>query len=293
MKKTLLFLLIGFTSVVFAFTQDIPAYRIFNADGQRVKYQQMIRELQHADFVFYGELHNNPIAHWLELEITRDLFTRHDSSDVVLGAEMFESDNQLILNEYLSGLISQSRFEAECRLWPNYATDYKTLVLLAKENHLRFVATNVPRRYAAVVAKKGFEGLNALSDAARQLLPPLPVLYNPEVPCYKNMLSMGGMGGMGAHVNVNFPKAQALKDATMANFINRNWQPGELFIHYNGSYHSDHHEGIVWYLEKLQPEARIKVITTVSQGSLQKLEEQYLGKGDYIVVVPERMTTTY
>jgi len=41
----------------------------------------------------------------------------------LLGAEMFESDNQLILNEFMKGKISKSSFESEMRLWKNYSTD--------------------------------------------------------------------------------------------------------------------------------------------------------------------------
>lgn len=82
-----------------------------------------------------------------------------EKDNLILGAEMFESDNQVILNEYLAGLISQSSFENEARLWPNYKTDYKPLVEFAKTNKLQFVASNVPRRYASLVNSKGFEDL--------------------------------------------------------------------------------------------------------------------------------------
>ncbi len=269
--------------------QELPAYRIFDGVGDRVKYQQMVKELKSADFIFFGELHNNAIAHWLQLEVTR--YLHEEAGDrLVLGAEMFESDNQVILDEYLQGLISEGRFEAECRLWPNYKTDYKPLVLLAREKGLPFIATNVPRRYASMVASRGLEGLEALSPVALHWLPPLPIEYDPEVPCYKNMMKMGGMSG---HANENLPKAQAIKDATMAHFIGQNWQQGKVFIHYNGSYHSDRHEGIVWYLKRQFPEAKILVISTVTQEDVNKPLEEHIGKGNFLLVVNERVTTTY
>jgi len=44
----------------------------------------------------------------------------------MLGAEMFESDNQLIMDEYMTGKIKNLKnFEDEAKLWPNYQTDYK------------------------------------------------------------------------------------------------------------------------------------------------------------------------
>jgi uncharacterized iron-regulated protein len=49
-------------------------------------------------------------------------------------------------------------------LWTNFKTDYKPLVDLAKENKLNFVASNVPRSFAKLVYKGGFEALDSLSD---------------------------------------------------------------------------------------------------------------------------------
>ena len=98
-----------------------------------------------------------------------------NNGDITLGAEMFEADNQLILNEYLSGHISEKSFKKEARLWPNYSTDYAPLVDFAKDSNLIFVATNIPRRYASVVYKRGFQGLDELDAQAKLYIAPLPV----------------------------------------------------------------------------------------------------------------------
>jgi uncharacterized iron-regulated protein len=330
-------------AIVFALVvnaQDKPAYQIFTGNGNDVKYSKMMKDLQDADFVFYGELHNNAIAHWLELEITRDLYEVR-GQNLVLGAEMFETDNQILIDELFRGFITEKKFAEDCRLWKNYPTDYKPLLMFAKTKKIPFVATNVPRRYASLVASKGLEALDSLSAEAKAFLPPLPIAFDPEVPCYKNMLSMmeekpdtttaksvtkvaampampgmpapaGAMpapaaampaasdkmpasvgSAMSAHNGQNVVKAQAIKDATMAWFMNKYYKSGNQFIHYNGSYHSDSHEGIIWYLKKLQPNAKIVVITTVSQDELKELEKEGKGKGDYVVVVQSRMTNTY
>lgn len=131
------------------------------------------------------------------------------------------------------------------RLWKNYPTDYAPLVNFAKENNIVFAATNVPRRYASMVTKGGFQVLDTISAKEKTWIAPLPIAYNAELPGYKNMLTM-----MPGHVGENFPKAQAIKDATMAYFILQYYRPGSLFIHYNGSHHSENYEGIVWYLKR-------------------------------------------
>lgn len=275
--------------LLLSFKADKPAYTLFTGEGKQVKYEKMMQEIEGADIVFFGELHDNPIAHWLELEVTTDLHKKKGSG-LVLGAEMFESDNQLLVDEYTSSIYDAAKFEAEVKLWKNYKTDYKPLVDLARKNNLKFVATNIPRRYASMVSRGGFEVLDSLADEAKALIAPLPMKYDPEVKCYKDMLSMEGMGG---HVSQNFPKAQAAKDATMAHFILQNLTAGKTMIHYNGSYHSSNFEGIIWYLKEARPSLRIKTIETVLQDNVGELEEGNRSIADFVVAIPSNMTSTY
>ncbi|MGV9014008.1 MAG: ChaN family lipoprotein, partial [Flavobacteriales bacterium] len=107
-----------------------PAYALFNAKGKKISHKQFLRTVEDADVVLFGEQHNNPIAHWLELVVAQDL-AAHGS--LVMGAEMIEADNQTELDQYLRGGIDQAAFDTLARLWPNYATDYAALVDLAKE----------------------------------------------------------------------------------------------------------------------------------------------------------------
>ncbi len=287
MKKNQLFLIV-LVFVFAAFKADKPAYSLFNKDGKSVKYAKMLKQIEDADIVLFGELHYNPIAHWLQLELTKDLYELKKDK-LVLGAEMFESDDQVILNEYLDSVITSSSFESEVRLWPNYKTDYKPLVEFANKNRLKFIATNVPRRYASLVNKKGFEGLEELSDEALSFLPPLPINYDAELNCYKSMMEMAGMG---SHVTPNFPKAQAIKDATMAHFILENWSDGKTFLHYHGAYHSANFESIYWHLKQANPDLNIVTLTTVSQKDVAELTEENTGEADYTICVDEDMTST-
>jgi uncharacterized iron-regulated protein len=274
--------------------QDKPAYKVFTGTGKKSDYKDLLKDAGKADVVFFGELHDNPVAHWLELEITKDIHT-DKGKDLILAAEMFETDNQLIIDEYFSDIIKESSFEKEVRLWKNYQTDYKPLISFAKENGLRFVASNIPRRYASIVASGGFEALQKLSPEALKYIAPLPVEYDPELPCYKDMLSMDGAigGGTESKVNENLPKAQAMKDATMARSIVNSRSAGQTVIHYNGSYHSDRHMGIIWYLDKYNPGVKVMTITTVLQDDMDKMNEESLGLADYVIVIPSSMTRTY
>jgi uncharacterized iron-regulated protein len=235
--------------------------------------------------VLFGELHNNPISHWLELEVTQACAEKRN---LVLGAEMFEQDNQTALSNYLQGKITRKGLDTSARLWNNYKTDYAPLVNFAKEKNIAFIATNIPRKYASQVSKGGFEILSNLSDQEKSWIAPLPIAYDANLPGYQKMLTM-----MGEHTSPNMPKAQAIKDATMAHFIFKNWSPGQLFIHYNGSYHSDFHEGISWYLKRSKADIKIATIATVTQKEIDSLLPEHFLKADYIICVEEDMTSTY
>jgi uncharacterized iron-regulated protein len=289
MKRRVTIILVLFV-LAGAMKIDKPAYRIFDLKGKAAEYDDVLKSALKSDIVFFGELHNSPICHWLEIELTKDLFAE-EKENLVMGAEMFESDNQLILNEYLSGRVKEKSFEDEAKLWDNYKTDYKPLVLFALENKIPFIATNVPRRYASLVNKSGFEGLDSLSDAAKAFLPPLPVPYDPDLKGYKDMIQM--MGGPESHVTPNISKAQAIKDATMAHFILQNRKDGQVFIHFNGTYHSNNFEGIVWYMRQSDPDLKIMTIASVEQDSLDFLNEENLNLADFTICIPTSMGKSY
>lgn len=287
-------LFIFFSLLILTFnllSQTKPAYLIYDTAGNAITYNQMLETLKQADIVFFGELHNNPICHWLEYEVLKDLINARDKK-VVVGAEMFESDNQLVINELFQHLIPMSKWEENVRLWPNYRTDYKPIVDLCYENGISLIATNIPRRYAAKVASGGFESLDSLSEEAKKYIAPLPIKYDENLACYKNMMSMGGMGKM--HANTNLPKAQAIKDATMAHFILKYLPNKWLFYHFNGAYHSDNFEGIVWYLKQYRNDLKIITISSIETDDVTKPNKEELsGRANFIITISSTMTKTY
>ncbi|MEM7161218.1 MAG: ChaN family lipoprotein [Bacteroidota bacterium] len=258
---------------------------IYNSNGKKTSYKKMLKALEKKDVILFGELHNDPIAHWLQFEMTADLYQQRK---LVLGAEMLEADNQIELNDYLTGIITFHEFDSIARLWNNYKTDYAPLVDFAKENEIRFIATNIPRRYANRVYKRGFETLDSLSQKEKKWIAPLPIPFDSELPNYKKILTM-----MGDHGSPKLVMAQAIKDATMANFILKNHQEGSLFIHYNGAFHSNNYEGILWYLKRDRSDLDFGTISTVLQRNVHEFLKENRGLADFIICVDENMTRTY
>ena len=279
------FILFCFIIYSFSFAQNKMPYQIFDKNGKVSSYNALIKTSAQAEIVLFGEYHDNSIIHWLELEFAKDLQLK---KKLIFGAEMLEADNQTQLKQYLKGEIDQKQLDSTARLWPNYKTDYQPLVDFAKEKNIPFIATNIPRKYASMVYKKGFESLEVLGETEKSFIAPLPISYDSNLPGYKKMVEeMEGHGGE------NLPKAQAIKDATMAYFIVKNLQKNSLFIHYNGSYHSDKYEGIFRYIKKSNPKAKITTIATVTQKNISKLETENKNKADFIIVVDEDVTKTY
>ena len=282
--------LLFFTNSIMA--QDKPAYRMFNADGKKLKYNKAIKETQVADVVLFGELHNDAIAHWLELEVLMDLTEKKGKKNVVVGGEMFERHQMKNLEAYLAGELEEKTFLDSTKVWPNYKSDYRPVIEFCKAEGIPYIGTNVPRKYARLVARQGPESLQDLPDDEKLLLTPLPYEIDYELPSYAAMKEL--MGGHGDELMLRqFIAAQAVKDATMAHFILQNRKKNQLFYHINGAYHSDDKEGIAWYLKQAEPELDIVNITVVKQENLDKLEDEYLGKADVIIVVPSTMTVSY
>lgn len=269
--------------------QPKQAYAIFTSEGKEVDYGKMLKELNDADIIFIGETHNCPVAHWLEYQITSDIIKRSHKG-LVLGAEMFETDNQLLVDEYTQGVISSDKFEAEAKLWDNYWTDYSALLYLAREHSLRFVATNVPRRYASYVKDNGLEALHNLSDEARKLMAPLPIAFEKDSQNEEMFGFMQLMGGKGASES-HYVEAQALKDATMAWFISQNFE--KKFIHYNGNFHSDNRGGIIPYLEQYLPGKKIVTICSARQDDIRSLDKENRSRADYMIIAPTDFPMSY
>ena len=67
--RSLTLFLIAFSSVIPSFhglaQEKLEAYRIYSSNGKVVSFEEMTRVLAKNDVVLFGEMHNNPIDHWL------------------------------------------------------------------------------------------------------------------------------------------------------------------------------------------------------------------------------------
>ncbi|MEN2282792.1 ChaN family lipoprotein [Algoriphagus sp. SE2] len=264
------------------------AYQFFSNKGKKLDFKDVVKLANKADVTFFGELHNNSLAHWLQLQLLKEM--AENNPELVLAAEFFERDDQLNIDEWFAGKMTEKNFETEAKLWNNYKTDYRPLMEFAKDHQLKFIASNVPRKYASLVSRSGIVSLDSLSSDAKTYMAILPFEIDMTMPGYVAMKDMMHGGPMNTDFMV---QAQALKDATMSESLFSTISEGKKILHINGSYHSKDGEGILWYLKKRFPELKILNIHTVTQDQLDSLNPDYKKSGEIILVLPSDSHESY
>lgn len=221
---------------------------LYSPDGRPASLDDLVAAASEVDVVFVGERHGDVSAHRLQLALLEALLKEgtHPDRQLILSMEMFETDVQLVVDEYLAGFISEDHFLAAARPWPNYRRNYRPLVELAAHAGIDVVAANAPRRYVNRVARLGREALDDLPEGSAALLPPLPYVGPSEayasewnqrmhalaeghgqtpVDAVRNQGAHGHGGEATAHENAGQEdpalQAQALWDAAMAYSIHR------------------------------------------------------------------------
>jgi len=289
MKALAVFSLVLLTlTAVSAQVSDLK-YSTFDSKGDPATITQIIDAAGKADVVFLGEQHDDSTAHALQLEIFRQAVEKYSKERrVALSVEMFERDVQVILNEYMAGLITEPQFFAGSRPWGNYKTDYRPLVELAKEKKLDVVAANAPRRYVNMVSRLGRDSLNGLSKEAKSWLAPLPYANPSDAYTKKFNILMGANrdpAATTAHSPIVF--SQALWDATMAWSIAENLKKnkGGLVVHLNGSFHTENRLGTVEQLLGYRPKTKVIVVTMRYETDFKTFDKmKHTGLGDFVIL---------
>ena len=287
---TVIFMMV---SVAAAYAQtDTTLYRIYDTQSKKeISIFELITSLQETDVLFFGEEHNDSVAHALQFEVFKAMAERY--GEVALSLEMLVSDDQLVLDEYLEGLTTEINFSKDAVLWNNYA-DYRPLVVYAKEHELRVLAANAPSRYTNRVTRNGLESLDALSKPAKALLAPLPI-DTLTGPYYEKFL--GIMGGHNAGMgNLKIYQSQNLWDATMAYRIGKlaRRMRGTKILHLNGRFHSDEKLGTVAQLNHYAPKLQVRNISCFSDERFSEPNwEVFHDLGDYIIITDPKVKRTF
>jgi uncharacterized iron-regulated protein len=263
-------------------------YKVYNTALQKlVTLDDIVNDMAKADVLFYGEEHNDSVGHTIELALLTKLAAKYPGN-TALSLEMFETDTQPVLNEYLNGLIREKNLISDARAWPNY-NDYRPLVELAKASKLPVIAANAPGRYTNRVTRLGLKSLEQLDATAKAWLPPLPI--DTAVGPYYNkfMETMGGHAGMGG---MQIYQSQNLWDATMAWSIAKHLKAHSRskLMQINGGFHSEDQLGAAAQLKKYAPSARILNVAAYSSEQFDQIDwSNYAKTNTYIIVTNARL----
>lgn len=258
-------------------------FKVFDMQsGEQISLTQLAEYVSPSDVVFWGEEHNDSIGHVLEEKLLK-LLSERLKNRLTLSLEMFETDCQPVLDDYLGGFITRDKFIKEARAWNNYS-DYSPMVEYARESRIPVVAANAPRRYVNLVSRRGLKSLDSLSDASRAFLAKL------STPAPKGAYYRKFLGIMGGADNLHSPHmfaSQSLWDATMARSIYeaRKNRKKSLVMHVCGRFHSDEYLGTVARLHKKDKNLNI---TTISCFPAEDLEHprlaQYADLADFVIL---------
>lgn len=267
-------------------------YKIYDTHTRQIiSIDKIVSDVAAADVLFFGEDHDDSACHYLENKIFRALHAAYGEK-VALSMEMFETDGQLGLNEYLAGQIDESRFSKDVRLWKNYK-DYRPMIEFARQNKIHVVAANPPRRYVSMVSLKGMKSLDSLSHDAKKLLPKLP--YDTLIGRYREKFFEIMKESPGA-TNPRAYLSQSLWDAGMSNSINKflKKNKGKKIFHCAGSFHTEEKLGTAAQLQMRNKKLKILNIASFSDKSFSNPDwEKESYRGDYIIITNPELKKTY
>ncbi len=213
-----------------------PPNGIIHYGEEIVSSEEMLEMLDDAPVVFVGEKHDDPLAHEWELFIWTNIASENRS----LALEMFETDVQDILDDYAAGELGLDEFLESAGPWSNYTQDYSPMVEFAVQNDFDIIAANVPRHFAADVARGGWQGLRETDGS--DFFDSISVDSTNDFYRQRFLETMQAVGNQMQAMPVdplNMYRAQLLKDAVMASSIR-----GIRCMFVCGGFHSDYHSGI-------------------------------------------------
>lgn len=303
-------------------------YRVYTSDGTPASFDDIRAAVAAADVIFVGENHNDPVAHAVELWTYQAALSAPDGRPAAVSMEMFARDVQYIVDEYLSGAITESHFTSASSPWSNYATDYRPFVEAAKEAGMPVIAANAPRRYANLVTREGRGALQRLSDRAFEYMAPMP--YGNASDRYRAQWDevMGAAMGGGAATHTaepeeaeehehaegaepapapapehpgmpsmeNMLQAQVLWDATMAFSIAEHLlaNPTARVVHMVGGFHVATGTGTPEHLLSYRPSTRTLVIAVEPVDDMNAFNpDDHAGLGDFVILTDASLPRSY
>ncbi|PLX77287.1 MAG: hypothetical protein C0615_05505 [Desulfuromonas sp.] len=179
-------------------------------DKSEVSSATFLEDLRQAQVIFIGELHDHIGHHQAQLAVI-DALDDDPKMPLAIGLEMFQHNNQHILDRWVDNELPLERFLVHYHenwgMWPQY----QDIFFHARENGTRMIGLNIPRQISNQVAAEGFQ---KLPEDVRKMLGDVRCVVGRDYETFIRQ-AMGGFGGHGAKY-LYFCEAQLLWDSVMA-----------------------------------------------------------------------------
>lgn len=267
------------------------AVRIFDRDGKPTTWDAMLGGVSDTDVLVIGETHSHPLGLAAAACLWDDLLGSR--KDAALLLEFFERDQQVALDDYLTGVTDEAAFrKAAGRNDGNYPPGHRTMVEAAKAAGKPVFAANAPRRYVRKSKPDGYEDLMRLGAEQRRLFVfPDQLIEGRYHDDFFKLMSTSdhGAGGTGGEMPQDMIekmyRSQQMWDATMADSIANasllGYRPAVLVV---GRFHSDLDGGTIQLLQRSRPDLKIRTLSMVASDAVEIAEEDR-GRADFVLYV--------
>ncbi len=251
--------------------------------GKVIAWNDLLRAAEWADVILVGEEHDDAVGHAVELAVMQDIADRWPHA--ALSMEMLERDDQLLVDDYLDGIIDAGALETltHSKGWAgegSWASWYQPVIDVAKAHNQRVIAANAPRRYVRMARQQGYDALAKLPAPRRELFSlPKGSLDNPYRDRFLALMNEMSEGDASAAAHAASQsqamasfRSQYLWDSTMADSIVRGLKAGATkVVHLAGRFHVEREGGTVLQVRERRPGTRVLTIVMSREGSLTML----------------------
>jgi len=243
--------------------------------GEPIEYEDVLKDLATADFIYLGERHTVERHHDIQCKIVTDL--ARTVTALALGLEQMESSQQPQLDRYNRGEINFDRL-AEVTDWPkrwqNYQ-QYRPILEAARKAKAPIVALNAKTETIRQVVRSG--GIERMPSEARK---DLPAEMRLQDQAYEKVLSLQMMVHASVTPQVLRPmiEAQIARDEAMAEaiaaFVKSEAGRGRKMLVLCGAGHVAYGQGMPARLQRRLPGTRDRIILLSESGEVQLSPEE-------------------
>ncbi len=212
MKRTLIIIVSGIVLLgSIGMIQAHLDHRLYDLqNGKELMMSEALSELKKNRVILVGEHHTNIDHHFGQLNVIQSL--KEAGVQVAIGLEMFRSDSQQALDQWVAGNISEKQFEGiYYDNWTYPWPVYRMIFEYARQEKIPMIGLNVPREITRQVSRGGF---SSLTEEQKGKLKDVTCRVDKEYMDYIKR-AFGGH----AHGQINFTyfcEAQMVWDTAMA-----------------------------------------------------------------------------